>query len=411
MPQPHTTANDRPLSIAFLVSRFPTTSETFISRKFAFLLEQGHDVHVFCAVRGEDVDYPRTWKSRIHVTPGHSAGYRHVPVAALRYCKALLNRRIDGKWFWRLRIEAGQYGMGFVPSFVNISHLVGKRWDLVHSHFLTSLQEYIGMRHVVRCPVVASAYGYDLSIMPHQTKGLAILAAQVQQVEGLTFSSKYLRGLLHQSGETCVEEMVLAPEVPTALFRARRRDAPHAPLRLLSVGRLSWMKGFLFALSAVRCLLDQGVHCEYRIVGEGQQREELEYTIRDLMLQQHVHLEGALPPEGVSAAMEWADILLLSSVKEEFGVVLIEAQASGLPIVATNVGGVPEAVRESATALLVPPREPRAMTAAIARLLDDKQLYRSLSEHGPRYAAQFDTQCIGTQLVAFYRRILAHADA
>ena len=109
--------------------------------------------------------------------------------------------------------------------------------------------------------------------------------------------------------------------------------------------------------------------------------------------------------------MEWADILLLSSVKEEFGVVLIEAQASGLPIVATNVGGVPEAVRESATALLVPPREPRAMTAAIARLLDDKQLYRSLSEHGPRYAAQFDTQCIGTQLVAFYRRILAHADA
>jgi len=397
------------LAIAFLVGRFPARSETFISRKVDFLLAQGHDVHVFCKQCDGGVGHAAAWRRRIHAMRDERVAALELVGAGARYARALASRRIRAKQLQQAVSEAKEAAVGRRESAVAISHLINRRWDLVHAHFLCNLDRFAGLRSLVRCPIIGAVYGYDVTICPHQDGGLRRLETQVAQVNGLTYSSAFLRNALHALVDVSAEEMILHPEVPTELFRARTRAAPHSPLRLLSVGRLHWTKGFGYALSAVRLLLDDGLSCEYRIVGEGEARTELEYTMRQLELTQDVRLQGAVPPEGVRDAMDWADLLLLPSVREDFGNVLVEAQASGLPIVASKVGGTPEATKEAVTALLVPPRHPDALGAAVKALVSDKQRYRSFSEQGPEYAQKFRADRIGAQLLSFYESVLSRA--
>jgi glycosyltransferase involved in cell wall biosynthesis len=153
-------------------------------------------------------------------------------------------------------------------------------------------------------------------------------------------------------------------------------------------------------------LLDKGIQCEYQIIGEGEARSELEYTIRELQIEPYVKMEGAKQPIGVANAMDLADLFLLPSVREDFGTVLVEAQAAGLPIVASKVGGTAEATRDGVTSILVPPRNPQAMCDAISNLVQDKKRYQSMSEAGPNHAKQFCNEQIGNQLLSFYKSVM-----
>src|SRR4029434_2963378 len=91
------------------------------------------------------------------------------------------------------------------------------------------------------------------------------------------------------------------------------------PYRILSVGRLMWKKGHEYGLQAVAELIDQGIFVNYRIIGEGQDRTSILYTIYDLGVQDSVKLLGARPAAEVRAEMARADVLLHPSVSEGFG--------------------------------------------------------------------------------------------
>ena len=393
------------LSIAFLVERFPTRSETFISRKVDFLLRNGHDLHVFCGSYDRSIEHPPAWRERIHVIDGGSVS--DTLCAAGRFIRAIATAGLSTTRLRNALHEAKQRGQGRRRCMESISYVVNRRWDIVHAHFLPSLDRFIGLRRLLRCPVIGAVYGFDVTVQPYKDGGLRTLETRIAQVDSLTYSSEFLRDQLHSLLDTGGRtEVVLPPEVPTETFTPRLRKTPHNPLRLLSVGRLAWAKGYPFALVAIRRLLDDSLGIEYRIVGEGGQRDEIEYTIRDLKLSQHVHLEGALSIERVADLMSWADILVLPSIREDFGVVLIEAQASGLPIVASRVGGVPEATCESETALLVRSRSPEELASTIRRLATDHDLFQRLSANGPAHAKGFSSEKIGEQLVVLYRRLM-----
>jgi glycosyltransferase involved in cell wall biosynthesis len=144
------------------------------------------------------------------------------------------------------------------------------------------------------------------------------------------------------------------------------------------------------------------MNCTCRIIGEGPARTEIEYAIRELGLQDVVRLVGAASTKDVASAMDWADVLLAPSVKEEFGVAILEAQSAGVPVVASRVGGIPEASREGVTSLLVEPRKPEELAAAVQQLVHDPEVYRSFSQEGPRFAEEFAVSRIGAQLIGLY---------
>ncbi len=131
------------------------------------------------------------------------------------------------------------------------------------------------------------------------------------------------------------------------------------------VGALAQKKGHADLLDALPRL--DGVHLD--VVGDGELREELEAHAARLGLGGSVRFHGELPKEEVARMMREADLYVLPSINETFGCVLIEAMASGLPSVATRVGGVPE-VLDADAGELVEPRDPAAFAAAIERVLE-----------------------------------------
>jgi glycosyltransferase involved in cell wall biosynthesis len=127
-------------------------------------------------------------------------------------------------------------------------------------------------------------------------------------------------------------------------------------------------------LLAVRRLLDAGARARLSIVGSGNEEQRIRYTIRDLGLETHVTLHGALLPDAVRALLDDADLFVHSSLGEGISNGVLEAMASGLPVVTTDCGGMREAVTDGPDGFVVPVRDVAAMTAALVALTGDAGL-------------------------------------
>jgi glycosyltransferase involved in cell wall biosynthesis len=133
----------------------------------------------------------------------------------------------------------------------------------------------------------------------------------------------------------------------------------------------------------------------------------LRWTIRDLGLEDRVTLNGEASPDEVAAKLGSADVFLHPSLSEGLPNVILEGMASGLPIVATDVGGTGEAVRDDVEGLLVPPRDAHAIAAALARLWRDPVLAARLGGAGRARVAAFTLERQTELWDAFYREAVA----
>ncbi len=144
----------------------------------------------------------------------------------------------------------------------------------------------------------------------------------------------------------------------------------------------------------------------YQTEGHETYKKDLKVLCSDLGLQEKVIFTGFRDdiPDIIAAL----DVVLhTSSQPEPFGRVLIEAMAMGKPVVATNLGGVPEVVKDGETGLLVPPKEPDALAEASIKLLKDKQFASWLGANGLKHVrANFDAHSHVERIEALYERLL-----
>ena len=167
-----------------------------------------------------------------------------------------------------------------------------------------------------------------------------------------------------------------APEVPPLPPREELRAELGLDGRLLAfAGRLGPQKSLDVALEAVAAVPEVTL----AIAGDGPDRAALERRARELGLGGRARFFGSVPREGVLRLFRAADAALLSSSWENFPHTVVEALAVGTPVVSTAVGGVPEVVVDGENGLLVPPGEPAALAAAVARLFDDDALREALA--------------------------------
>ncbi len=196
-------------------------------------------------------------------------------------------------------------------------------------------------------------------------------------------------------------------------FTAIPASPPHPPqiYQLLTVARLFPVKGLDVYLRALAQLQD--LSFKARIVGSGSLRyqRQLQTLIQDLQLGDRVELTGAIEPEQVASLYGSADVFVLPSRHEPFGIVLLEAMAAGVPIVATQVDGVPWVVAEGLAAALVPPNDPDSLAATLRHLLQTPAQRQTLAAAGRRRAQAF-TLATGVQhLLAIYQTLAARASS
>ena len=186
------------------------------------------------------------------------------------------------------------------------------------------------------------------------------------------------------------------------------------PVKILSVGRLDRLKGYQFAIQAVSNLLKMGVSIEYTIVGEGLYRDKMVEQIKNLHLSDHVEVKGPLLGTELLYMYHSSHVFLLPSIEEPGswaetqGIVIQEAQASGLLTIATKTGGIPECIVDGETGFLVDQQSPQAIVEKIGYLLKNQDKWPSWQLFARKHVEKrFDYRDMGKRLLSRYEEILS----
>lgn len=162
-----------------------------------------------------------------------------------------------------------------------------------------------------------------------------------------------------------------------------------SPPTLLIFGRLSWEKGFDTMIRAFALLKKNGSRAQLIVGGDGIQKPALEKLVMDLNLTDSVKFTGVLTREEVLTIFNQATLVIVPSIHESFGLVILEAMQLGRPVIASRVEGIPEVVADGETGLLVPPKDPEALSQAIQNLLNNPDKAIMMGINGKKRASQF----------------------
>jgi phosphatidyl-myo-inositol alpha-mannosyltransferase len=198
--------------------------------------------------------------------------------------------------------------------------------------------------------------------------------------------------------------------VPNGVDVGRFADAPRLSLpagrHILFVGRLEERKGFPVAVRAFARLAGMYPDLRLLVIGEGSERDAVDALPPEVRAR--VDMLGRLEDDRLASYLRSADVYIGPATGgESFGIVLAEAMAAGLPVVASDIDGYRDVARDGIEAVLVPPGEPEALVEAVRTVLDDPRLAKSLGDAGRRRAREFDWDVVADRLVTVYRDVLS----
>jgi glycosyltransferase involved in cell wall biosynthesis len=201
--------------------------------------------------------------------------------------------------------------------------------------------------------------------------------------------------------------------VDTEVFRARSHETPYEkgenPFMILCVGTLHEVKGQPYLIEACRHLQERGYNFECHFVGEGPDRKSLDELVKQAGLAGKVRFHGRLTRDEIARLLVDADVLTVPSVptsdgrREGIPVVLMEAMGSGVPVIASQLSGIPELVNHQLTGLLTPPRDARSLADALERQMQDSDLRRRLGNAGrAKVVEEFDLNKNAAKLAQYF---------
>jgi colanic acid/amylovoran biosynthesis glycosyltransferase len=407
------------MRIAFLLTSFPTISETFILDQITGLIDLGCEVEIFAAIpEARSIVHPE-------VEAYGLMGMRHLPRMpgnyALRPLRAL--QLATSKWpdlgsphaqslnFIRHGMPASSLRL-----FFETLEFSGRPpFDVIHCHFGPNGLRGLALRDIgaLRGKLVVSFYGHDVSEFPLQCHGNPYKELFARGDLFLAIS-RHMQGKLLALGCDPNRIRIHPLGVKPLLFPASRSAAPANPVRILSIGRLVPKKGFEYGMQAVAKLVREDPTIEYLIIGDGPLRRDLENMVDKLGLGSVVRLAGWKSRPEVVGVLADTDILLAPSVTSESGdqegtpVAIMEALACGVPVVSTLHAGIPEIVSDGASGLLVPERDVPRLAGALQRLVCDPGLRARFGARGREAMNEgHDIGKLNARLLTIYREAVA----
>jgi glycosyltransferase involved in cell wall biosynthesis len=375
--------------IGYLVSQYPAASHTFIRREVLGLRAHGYQVDTFsirpptCPSQLADVDQRESETTWYALPPAprrllrsHARALLERPFAYARTIKRALTHRAPGvrALLWS--------GFHFAESIDLAMELERRGIEHLHNHFANSGAN-VGY-------LAAHYLGLAWSLTLHGTSefdypaGL-LLAEKLEAAEFVACVTHFGRSQAMRLVDR--KHWHKFHIVRAGIERPRPNGLPKpAPARfkLVCVARLSAEKGHAGLIQAFAELLDQGVDAELELLGDGPEALRIAEQIEALGLEERVQMRGQVP-EGVALeAMSHATLLVLASFMEGLPVVLMEALAQGVPVVAPCVAGIPELVEHGVSGLTFPPGDWASLARALKQMLDSAELRARLAAEGRR---------------------------
>jgi len=393
--------------------------ESFILRQIVGLLDEGHDVEIFAELNPQEdkvhddvLKYNLLSKTRYISAVPHNKILRRLKtlfLIVLNFFKGPV------KLTRALKVNI-QRGANFsYPELYFVFLFLGCKFDIYQCHFgpagrVGALLKRAGFKG----KIVTTFHGYDVTSYVNQ-RGRDVYKTLFEVGDLFTYNSEATRRKVLALGAPA-EKMVKLPmgiDVEKISFSPRRLK-PAESINILSVGRLVEMKGREYAVKAMAEVVKKFPNISYTIVGDGQLRESLERLIYKLGMERWIHLLGWVDDEKLDGLYKSSHIFLHPSVTasdgnmEGQGVVLLEAQGYGLPVVATRHNAFVETVLDGNSGLLVAERDVQALAAALEALISNSDRWPKMGAAGREHVQRnYDIRILNKKLLDVYTTVSA----
>ena len=383
--------------VAYLTGQYPRATDTFIQREVAALRALGLTVET-CSIRRTGAEHlvgpeqreeaARTFhileaaQNPLRLAAAHLSALARAPRRYLSALALALRTAPPG-------LKGALYqAFYFAEAGLLAAHLRRIRARHLHNHIAEAAGTVAMLAaRMAGIPFSFTLHGPGIFMAPARWR----LDEKIRRARFVACISHFARAqaMLLSGQEDWDKLHIVHCGVDPARYRA---PAEPPQKRLLFVGRLAAVKGVPVLFEALAALRERHPDLRLTLVGDGPERGALEDAARNLWLQEHTAFLGYLSQEQVAEQLAHHDIFVLPSFGEGVPVVLMEAMAARLPVIATAVGGVGELV-DPGCGLLVPPGDAAALAEAIDALLSDPERGRALGEAGAaKVAAHFDSR-------------------
>lgn len=403
----------RSARVAYVVSRFPKLTETFVLFELLTLEAMDIAIELFPLQRErQPTRHPECerWMERAHFQP-----FLSVPILSAQWHYLRRDaRRYLGVLHEVLRRTWGSANffvgaIAFFPKAVYFAREMERSGIThVHAHFCShpAFAAFV-IHRLTDIPFSFTAHGSDLHV------DRRMLDAKVEAAAFAVTISRFNRKvMLDACGELAAHKLhVIHCGVDLEAFSVPSEVRPDGPTRMVCVASFEEVKGHRHLLDACAMLRDRGVEFRCDLVGEGPLRADIERRIARLALDGLVNVLGGRARPDVIRLYQAADLAVLASrptrqgKREGIPVALMEAMATGLPVVSTAISGIPELVETGRTGILVPPGDARALADALEALAGDPQRRARMGAAGrEKVEREFDLRANSAMLL---ERILA----
>lgn len=403
--------------IVFIVSDFPLVSQTFVVSNVVEAIKKGYDVQVLTSRLYDVTESSQSEIISEYKVMDKTSCFTEPVKKSERY-KMAFKYLLDFKmlYYFIKYIFVKEKKISLSDIFLLQYYKPYRKAKVFHVHFADAASFIVNLKKIgfLTSKVMITFHGYDAyfkdEVEREKLRKKYTLLFEV--VDKVTINTPYLKDIVIALGCPSHVLQTIPVGIDTNYYTPityPKEIVEGAKIALLSIGRLIELKGHTYGILAVKELVNKGYNIQYTIIGEGVLYKELEQLIKEQELEDYIVLYGKGTQEEVKVTLEKTTIFLMTSIanskgrQEAQGVVTIEAQAMGLPVIGFDSGGVSYTVTEE-TSILVPQKDVIQLVKEIEYVIRNKSNYQSMSLEARKWAVhQFD---ISSMVNAYYNDIL-----
>ena len=341
------------MKIGIVLPASPGYSETFFTNKIKGLQEHGYNVVLFVNSDKNKTTLP----VKIVNAPNLSGNFWIVFLRSfLCLVKTIVFHFSATKKLFQLNANDKIPFAKNIKIIIASSHILSKKLDWLHFGFGTMALDKENVAAAIRAKMAVSFRGFDHYVYPEKNKNCYQLLFS-KRVKYHVLSEGMKTDLI-QKGIHATHIEKITPAINMDLFTANLNTEKTDSLKIVTVARLHWIKGLDYTLEALALVKQKGINFHYTIIGEGQEKERLQFLVHQLQLGNDVTFAGKLNPEEVKSELQNAEIYLQYSHQEGFCNAVLEAQAMGKICIVSDADGLKENVLDKVTGFVVPKRNP-----------------------------------------------------